>query len=52
MVLDAGSVDDIAGRNLPATRLQKVLVLGVPAARDLLNDGEDRSDGNVHVDVA
>ena len=47
----ARAVDDVARGDLTAARLQHVFELAVPAARDLPNDGEDRADRHVDVDV-
>ena len=47
----AGAVDHVARGDLSPARLQHVLHLAVPAARDLLHDGEDRAHRHVDVDV-
>ena len=47
----AGPVNHVARGDLPAPGLEQILHLAVPAARDLADDGEDRADGNVDVDV-
>ena len=47
----ARAVDDVARGHLTTAGLQHVLELTVAAARDLADDGEDRADRHVHVDV-
>ena len=45
------AVNYVPRRHLAAARLEHVLKLAVTSARDLPDDGEDRSHGNVYVDV-
>src|SRR5687767_15779082 len=47
----ARAVDDVSRRNLPASGLKHILHLAARAARDLPDNGKDRSDWNVDVDV-
>src|SRR5438105_11924283 len=47
----ARAVDHVARRDLTSSGLQQILHLPVPSPRDLADDGEDRSDRNVDVDI-
>src|SRR5450759_822023 len=47
----ARSVDDVPRRDLPPARLKHVLHFAAAPPRDFADDGKDRPDGHVDIDV-